>query len=64
MASRLAADRSGIRAGNWLSLTTCAVISLVGLLPRSGVEEAELARVLACQYRSYQKATGLIPGLW
>jgi hypothetical protein len=28
-----------------------------GLLPRIAVEDAELARVLGDQYRSYQKAT-------
>jgi len=48
-----------------LSLAICAVIPLVGLLPRIAVEEAELARVLGGQYHSYQKATRrLVPGLW
>jgi protein-S-isoprenylcysteine O-methyltransferase Ste14 len=55
----------GLAAGNWLSLATCAVIPLVGLLPRIAVEEAELARVVGDQYRSYQEATHpLVPGLW
>jgi protein-S-isoprenylcysteine O-methyltransferase Ste14 len=57
--------RSAVRLGNWLSLAICAVIPLVGLLPRIAVEETELARVLGDQYRSYQKATRrLVPGLW
>jgi protein-S-isoprenylcysteine O-methyltransferase Ste14 len=55
----------GLGAGNWLSLVICAVVPLAGLLPRIAVEEAELARVLGDQYRSYQKATRrLVPGLW
>jgi protein-S-isoprenylcysteine O-methyltransferase Ste14 len=55
----------GLGAGNWLSLAICVVIPPVGLLPRIAVEEAELARVLGDQYRSYQKATRrLVPGLW
>jgi protein-S-isoprenylcysteine O-methyltransferase Ste14 len=55
----------GLGVGNWLSLAICAVIPLVGLLPRMAVEEAELARVLGDRYRSYQKATRrLVPGLW
>ena len=55
----------GLGVRNWLSLAICAVIPLVGLLPRIAVEETELARVLGDQYRSYQKATRrLVPGLW
>jgi protein-S-isoprenylcysteine O-methyltransferase Ste14 len=55
----------GLGVGNWLSLVICAVIPLVGLLPRIAIEEAELARVLGDRYRSYQKATcRLVPGLW
>jgi protein-S-isoprenylcysteine O-methyltransferase Ste14 len=55
----------GLGVGNWLSLVICAVIPVLGLLPRIAVEEAELVRVLGDQYRSYQKATRrLIPGLW
>ena len=55
----------GLGVGNRLSLAFCAVIPLVGLLPRIAAEEAELARVLGDQYRSYQKATRrLVPGLW
>src|SRR5215216_7825468 len=55
----------GLGVGNWLSLAICAVIPLVGLVPRIAVEEAELARVLGDPYRSYQKATRrLVPGLW
>jgi protein-S-isoprenylcysteine O-methyltransferase Ste14 len=43
----------------------CAVVPLLGLLPRIAVEEAELVRVLGEQYRDYQKTTRrLIPGLW
>jgi hypothetical protein len=64
---RPAADRPGfgLGVGNWLSLAICAVIPLVGLLPRIAVEEAELARVLGDRYRSYQKAPRrLVPGLW
>jgi protein-S-isoprenylcysteine O-methyltransferase Ste14 len=55
----------GLGVGNWLSLAICAVIPLVGLLPRIAVEEAELARVLGDPYRRYQRATRrLVPGLW
>jgi protein-S-isoprenylcysteine O-methyltransferase Ste14 len=55
----------GLGVGNWLSLAICALIPLVGLLPRIAVEEAELARVLGDPYCSYQKATRrLVPGLW
>ena len=55
----------GLGVGNWLSLAICALIPLVGLLPRIAVEEAELVRVLGDQYRSYQKTTRrLVPGLW
>ena len=62
---RAAGDDGLVGVGNWLSLAICAVIPLVGLLPRIAVEEAELARVLGDQYRSYQKATRrLVPGLW
>jgi protein-S-isoprenylcysteine O-methyltransferase Ste14 len=55
----------GLGVGNWLSLAICAVIPVLGLLPRIAVEEAELVRVLGDQYRSYQKTTRrLVPGLW
>lgn len=55
----------GVGAGNWLSLVICAVVPLLGLLPRIAVEESELARVLGDPYRSYQRATRrLVPGLW
>jgi protein-S-isoprenylcysteine O-methyltransferase Ste14 len=55
----------GLGVGNWLSLAICAVIPLVGLLPRIALEEAELARVLGDPYCSYQKARRrLVPGLW
>jgi protein-S-isoprenylcysteine O-methyltransferase Ste14 len=55
----------GIAVGNWLSILACAVIPVLGLLPRIAVEEAELVRVLGEQYRRYQKTTHrLIPGLW
>src|SRR4029453_6112106 len=36
----------GLGVGNWLSLAICAVIPLVGLLPRIAVQETEPARVL------------------
>jgi protein-S-isoprenylcysteine O-methyltransferase Ste14 len=53
----------GLAAGNWLSLATCAVIPLLGLLPRIAVEESEPARVLGDEYRSYQRATHrIVPG--
>jgi protein-S-isoprenylcysteine O-methyltransferase Ste14 len=55
----------GLGAGNWLSLAICAVIPLVGLLPRIAVEESEMTRVLGERYRSCQRATHrLVPGLW
>ena len=55
----------GVAAGNWLSLAICAVIPLLGLLPRIAIEESELARVLGDEYRSYQRATHrIVPGLW
>jgi protein-S-isoprenylcysteine O-methyltransferase Ste14 len=55
----------GVGIGNWLSIVVCAVVPLLGLLPRIAVEEAELVRVLGEQYRDYQKTTHrLIPGLW
>ena len=41
----------GLGVGDWLSLAICAVIPVVGLLPRIVVEEAELVRVLGDQYR-------------
>ena len=57
----------GLGVGNWLSLAICAVIPLVGLLPRIAVEEAELARVLGDQYRSLSEGhtsprTGTVVG--
>lgn len=55
----------GLGIGNWLSLLVCAVVPLLGLLPRIVVEESEMVRVLGEQYRSYQSATHrLVPGLW
>jgi protein-S-isoprenylcysteine O-methyltransferase Ste14 len=55
----------GFGAGNWLSLMVCAVVPLLGLLPRIAVEETEMVRALGDQYRSYQRATHrLLPGLW
>jgi protein-S-isoprenylcysteine O-methyltransferase Ste14 len=55
----------GIGAGNWLSLLICAIVPLLGLLPRIAIEESELVRVLGEQYRSYQSTTDrLVPGLW
>lgn len=55
----------GLGFGNWLSLASCAVIPLLGLLPRIAVEESEMTRVLGDEYRRYQTTTRrLIPGLW
>ncbi len=55
----------GLGAGNWLSLLICAVVPLLGLLPRIAVEESEMLRVLGDRYRSYQRTTDrLVPGLW
>jgi len=55
----------GLGAGNWLALAICAVVPLLGLLPRIAVEESEMIRVLGEQYRSYQRTTHrLLPGLW
>jgi protein-S-isoprenylcysteine O-methyltransferase Ste14 len=55
----------GISFGNWLSVLTCAVGPLLGLLPRITVEETELVRVLGEQYRGYQKTTyRLVPRVW
>ncbi len=61
----LVAGGFGLNAGNWLSLTSCVVVPLLGLLPRIAVEESELTRVLGEQYRSYQETTyRLVPGVW
>lgn len=55
----------GLGARNWLSLAICAVVPLLGLLPRMAIEESEMTRVLGEQYRSYQRTTPrLVPGLW
>jgi protein-S-isoprenylcysteine O-methyltransferase Ste14 len=55
----------GFGARNWLSLVVCAVVPVLGLLPRIAVEEAELSAVLGEPYRSYQRSTRrLVPGLW
>jgi protein-S-isoprenylcysteine O-methyltransferase Ste14 len=55
----------GLGAANWLSLVICAVVPLLGLLPRIAVEESELAGTLGEQYRSYQRTTRrLVPGVW
>jgi protein-S-isoprenylcysteine O-methyltransferase Ste14 len=55
----------GLGARNWLSLLICAVVPLLGLLPRMAIEESEMTRVLGEQYRSYQRTTRrLVPGLW
>jgi protein-S-isoprenylcysteine O-methyltransferase Ste14 len=55
----------GLGAGNWLSLAICAVVPLLGLLPRIAVEESELVRLLGDRYRRYQtKTRRLVPGLW
>jgi protein-S-isoprenylcysteine O-methyltransferase Ste14 len=55
----------GLGAGNWSSLLVCAVVPLLGLLPRIAVEESEMIRVLGERYRSYQRTTRrLVPGLW
>jgi protein-S-isoprenylcysteine O-methyltransferase Ste14 len=52
-------------ARNWLALLVCAVVPVLGLLPRIAVEESELTRVLGEPYRRYQKTTRrLVPGLW
>ncbi|HEU5158477.1 MAG TPA: isoprenylcysteine carboxylmethyltransferase family protein [Streptosporangiaceae bacterium] len=55
----------GLGARNWLSLLVCAIVPVLGLLPRIAVEESELSRVLGEPYRSYQRTTrSLMPGLW
>jgi len=55
----------GLGARNWLSLLICAVVPVLGLLPRITVEESELTRVLGDRYQSYQRTTRrLVPGLW
>lgn len=55
----------GLGACNWASLLVCAVVPLLGLLPRIAVEESEMIRVLGERYRSYQRTTRrLVPGLW
>ena len=55
----------GIGVGNWLSLVICAVVPVLGLLPRIAVEESEMTRVLGDAYRDYRTGTDrLIPGLW
>ncbi|HKS99949.1 MAG TPA: isoprenylcysteine carboxylmethyltransferase family protein [Rugosimonospora sp.] len=55
----------GIAARNWLSLVVCAVVPVLGLLPRIAVEESELVRVLGEPYRGYQARTRrLLPGVW
>lgn len=55
----------GLGAHNWLSLLICAVVPLLGLLPRIAVEESVLTRVLGEPYRTYRRTTRrLVPGLW
>ena len=55
----------GVGVGHWLSLTACAGIPLIGVIPRIRVEEAELTRVLGEEYRAYQRGTyRLVPGIW
>ncbi len=55
----------GIGARNWLSIVVCAVVPLLGLVPRIAVEESELIRTLGARYRDYQKGTDrLVPKLW
>jgi protein-S-isoprenylcysteine O-methyltransferase Ste14 len=55
----------GLGARNWLSVLICAVVPVLGLLPRIAVEESELTRVLGERYRDYQRTTRrLAPGLW
>jgi len=55
----------GVGVGHWLSLTACACISLIGVIPRIRIEEAELTRVLGEEYRAYQRHTyRLVPGIW
>jgi protein-S-isoprenylcysteine O-methyltransferase Ste14 len=55
----------GVGAGNWLALLVCAVVPVLGLLPRIAVEESELTRVLGEEYRGYQETTRrLVPGVW
>lgn len=55
----------GVGAANFLSLVVCAVVPLLGLLPRIAVEETELVRVLGQRYRDYQNKTHrLVPGVW
>lgn len=55
----------GLGFRNWLAVVACAVIPLLGLLPRIAVEESEMTRVLGEEYRRYQMTTRrLVPGLW
>jgi protein-S-isoprenylcysteine O-methyltransferase Ste14 len=55
----------GLGARNWLSILICAVVPVLGLLPRIRVEESELTRVLGEPYQSYRRTTRrLVPGLW
>jgi protein-S-isoprenylcysteine O-methyltransferase Ste14 len=55
----------GLGARNWLALLICAVVPMLGMLPRMAVEESELVRVLGDRYRDYRRTTRrLIPGLW
>jgi protein-S-isoprenylcysteine O-methyltransferase Ste14 len=55
----------GFTLGNWLSVTSCLVLPLLGLLPRIRAEEALLARALGDPYRAYAARTRrLVPRVW
>ena len=55
----------GFTFGNWLSVASCLVLPLLGLLPRIRVEEAILSRRLGEPYRAYSARTQrLVPHVW
>jgi protein-S-isoprenylcysteine O-methyltransferase Ste14 len=55
----------GVALDSWLSVLAIVLIPLAAILVRIRVEEAELARALGPEYRSYAGRTRrLVPGLW
>jgi protein-S-isoprenylcysteine O-methyltransferase Ste14 len=55
----------GFACDNLLSVVACPGLTLIGLLRRVHVEEAELTRQLGDAYRDYARRTRrLIPGVW
>jgi protein-S-isoprenylcysteine O-methyltransferase Ste14 len=56
---------AGVALDSWLSVLAIVLIPLAAILVRIRAEEAELARALGQEYRSYASRTRrLVPGLW